>query len=70
MLYLKTKINNHIEIKVDLYDDEIFTMCPECGIEHEVDTEMIISILKNGGDFSSTSVYCSDCSKSNKRETK
>ncbi|MBU5214392.1 hypothetical protein [Heyndrickxia oleronia] len=63
MFYLKTKINEHIEMKIDLYDDEIFTQCPDCGVEQEVETDVIIGVLKDGGDFASTSIYCKECSK-------
>lgn len=63
MFYVKTQINEHIEIKIDLYDDEIFTQCPDCGVELEVDNETLIAVLKDDGDFPSTSIYCKECSK-------
>lgn len=62
MFYMKTKINDQIEMKIDLYGNEIFTMCPDCGFEQEVDNQTIISVLKEDGDFVSTSIYCEDCS--------
>lgn len=64
MFYVKTKINDQIEVKIDLYDDEIFTQCPACGAEMEVDSKTIITVLSDGGDFASTSIYCTtDCAK-------
>lgn len=57
MFYLKTEIEGKIQ-NIDIYDDEIFTTCIECGKEIQVDTETIISILKDGGDFASTSISC------------
>lgn len=63
MFYVKTKLNDSIEIKVDLYEDEIFTACPNCGKEIQLESTEIGNILKVGGDFASTNVYCADCSK-------
>lgn len=62
MFYVKTNLNKNIEIKVDLYDDEIFTQCPKCGKEIQVDNETLANILKDA-DLSSTSLYCEKCSK-------
>ena len=33
MIYLKKKINSDIEIKIEVYDDEFYCICPECGKE-------------------------------------
>lgn len=66
MFYIKKEVGNDIEVKIDLYDDEIFTQCPECGKEILVDTEMLIDVLSDG-DFLGTSVYCEKCSE--KRRT-
>lgn len=63
MFYVKTKINDSIEMKVDLYDDEIFTACPKCGREIQLEPKEIANILVGDGEFASTSVCCSDCSK-------
>jgi len=61
--YVKAKITDEVEIKMKLYDDEIYTSCPDCGKEMQVDADTIVSILGNGGDFAGTSIYCVDCSK-------
>jgi hypothetical protein len=60
-MYIKKKLSDSIEIKVDLYDDEIFTACPTCGKETEVTTEMLRDILNDGGDMASTAIYCKGC---------
>lgn len=62
MFYVKTNLNKNIEIKVDLYDDEIFTQCPKCGKEIQVDNETLANILKDA-DLIGTSLYCVECSK-------
>ncbi len=63
MLYTKIQLNDHMEVKVDLYEDQIFSTCPKCSKEEPVDTKMIIDILSDGGDFSGTSIYCEQCTK-------
>lgn len=60
MFYLRTKIAEEIEIKIPLYNDEIFTQCRECGKEINYEPQELVEIL-HGGDFASTSVICSDC---------
>ncbi len=62
MFYIKTKIADNLEIKVDLYGDEIYTKCGKCGKELEVDTETLEKVLKHG-DLVSTTMYCDKCSK-------
>jgi hypothetical protein len=62
MLFVKAKINEEIEIKVPLYSDQIYSNCPVCGKETEIDEGVLHSILEEDGDFSSTSVYCDPCS--------
>lgn len=61
MFYTKANLGE-VEIKVALYDDEIYTRCPKCGIEHQVD---LSEIYRDGGDLISTSVYCTKCSQEN-----
>lgn len=60
MFYLKTKINDSIEIKVPLLSDEIYTKCLECRREIEVDAELLQSVLEDG-DLSSSSIICEVC---------
>ncbi|GGB43387.1 hypothetical protein GCM10011409_21250 [Lentibacillus populi] len=63
MLYVKTKINDQVEMKVDLYEDEIFSSCPVCGKEYQVDPLEIADIISQGDDFPGTSFYCNGCIK-------
>ena len=62
MLYVKTNISSDVQIKVDLYDDEIYTQCPKCGKEMQVETEVLKQILEDS-DLASSSLYCEKCSK-------
>jgi len=61
MIFIKAKLNEDIEIKVDLYGDEFRSFCPKCAKEHDVDIETVASIINEGGDLGSTSIYCSTC---------
>ena len=61
MLYAKTNLSNNTEIKIDLYDDEIYAQCTKCGKEIQVDNETLIQILKDG-DLAGTSLMCNECS--------
>lgn len=63
MVYIKSKISDNAEIKIDLYDDEIYTQCPKCGREMQVETEILRELLKDGC-LVGVSIYCSECSKS------
>lgn len=59
MFYVKTKINEETTITTELTDENVFTICPECGKEFEIDLHDVFS---NDGDLYSTSIYCAECS--------
>lgn len=63
MIFVKAKINDDVEIKVDLYGDEFRSYCPKCWHEHDVDIEVVAQIIVDGGDLASTAVCCKECSK-------
>lgn len=63
MLYTKARLGENIEVKIPLYDDEIYTQCPGCGIEHTVEPDILAHIINEGDDFASASVYCESCSR-------
>lgn len=63
MIYLKTELSDGAKVDVEIYEDEFYTMCPKCTKESQVDFDELIKMLNEGLDFSSTSHYCSDCSK-------
>lgn len=46
-------------------EDPIYTICPMCGCEHEID---ITDVLTTGGDLYSTAVYCERCTRDRLRE--
>jgi hypothetical protein len=57
LFYIKTEHQGK-QVKIDIYDDEIFTKCINCGKEIQVDTEMLRDVLADGGDLTSTSIGC------------
>lgn len=59
MLYIKAELADEIEIKVPFYGDNVFAICPICGVEHVVEEELLIELLTEGN----TQVYCLNCSK-------
>lgn len=63
MFYLKAEHDGK-PIKVDIYDDEIYTRCFNCGKEFQVDTDLIRQVLSDGGDFASTSLSCCNAERS------
>ena len=61
MFYVKEKVNPSTQITVELHDDNIFCICPECGDEVEID---LVGLFSTGEvDLYGTSVYCEKCSK-------
>ena len=66
MFYIKAKLTENVEVKVPMYDNRIYTQCPDCGTEHAVEIADIARIIHEGGDFVNTSVYCEKCSKKEK----
>ncbi|MGI6226978.1 MAG: hypothetical protein ACOYJ1_12070 [Peptococcales bacterium] len=61
MFYAKAKISDTTNITVELHDDNIFSICPGCGNEVEID---LAELLGNGEcDLYGTAVYCLSCSK-------
>lgn len=62
MIYLKAKLNDDVEMKIDLYGDEFRFSCPKCTRECDINIEEVADIVKNGGDLAGTVVYCEQCS--------
>lgn len=59
MYYVKSKINDEVEIKVDITDENVFTICPVCGVEHQID---IVDVIQSGEfDLFSTAIYGNQC---------
>lgn len=61
MFYLKVEIGEGCEIKAEITDENVFTVCPVCGKEHAID---LAEILSDGeSDLFSTQIFCAECSK-------
>ncbi len=64
MIYHKVELESlNKTVNIPLYSDELYCRCPECGIEQEVDDEMMKSIYLDGGDLGSTIFICPTCTK-------
>ncbi len=59
MFYVKENLNDALEVKVEINDENVFTHCPVCLKEMQVD---LAEVLKDG-DLFATSVLCSKCSR-------
>lgn len=62
MLYIKAKLTENIVVNVPLYDNRIYTQCPDCGTEHTIEPDILAHIVSEGGDFAGSSVFCEKCS--------
>lgn len=58
MFYVKEKINDVMEVSIEINDENVFCTCPKCGKEVRVD---LVGVLEEG-DLVSTQVYCNTCS--------
>lgn len=58
MFYVKEKINNSMEISIEINDENVFCTCPKCGKEVRVD---LVEVFEEG-DLVSTQVCCNTCS--------
>lgn len=61
MFYVKERINDAMEVTVEINDENVFGTCPECGTEVQVDLEVLSrdELL----DLFGMAVCCADCSK-------
>lgn len=57
MFYLKTEIDGKMQ-QVEIYDDEIYTTCFQCGKEFQPDPCLMKFVYENDGDLSSTRLSC------------
>ncbi|CUH96376.1 hypothetical protein P22_2466 [Propionispora sp. 2/2-37] len=61
MFYIKTQINDAVDLTAEIHDDNVFTRCPECGRELAID---LVELLQGGeSDLYGTAVYCAECSR-------
>ena len=66
MFYVKEKINDSMEVSIEITDENVFCRCPMCGVEFCVDIADIFNKVKI--DLYGTDIYCLDCSKSRLEE--
>ncbi len=58
MFYVKDRLTDLSEVKIEITDSNVYTKCPACRKEISVD---LVEVLKEG-DLLGTSVFCEDCS--------
>ena len=58
MFYVKERINDSMEISIEINYENVFCTCPKCGKEVRVD---LVEELEEG-DLFSTQVCCNTCS--------
>lgn len=58
MFYVKERINDSMEISIEINYENVFCTCPKCGKEVRVD---LVEVLEEG-DLVSTQVCCNTCS--------
>lgn len=61
MFYVKEKINDAMEVTVEINDENVFCTCPKCGIEVQVNLEDFVG--DEHFDLFGTAVCCEDCSR-------
>lgn len=59
MFYVKEKISNAVELSTELTEKNVYSRCPKCGKEVQVNLEDVFS--EGDVDLSRTSVLCEDC---------
>lgn len=65
LFYVKKQMKG-IEINMEICDNNVFTVCPQCGKEHAVD---LTEIFAHGdGSFYATKTYCPKCSDKIRRQ--
>lgn len=68
MFYAKEFLNDTVEVKIELNDENVFCLCPDCGTEVAVDLSEVFS--DGIGDMYGTSVVCEECSRKRVAEIK
>ena len=61
MFYVKETINDAVEEKVEINDENVFCRFPRCGAEVQVDLNEFFG--DEEFDLYGTSLFCSDCSR-------
>lgn len=60
MFYIKTKISEDVTLHVEINGENVFTTCPVCGQEHQVD---IVELATTDPKFDlyGSSILCREC---------
>lgn len=61
MFYIKTEIAEGVTIHTEIKNDNVFTICPDCGVEHQAYLKAAI-INDEELDLYGVRVCCSKCS--------
>lgn len=61
MFYVKEKLNNAVAVSIELGDENVFCICPNCGCEVNVNLKELFS--DENFDLYGTTVYCDECGK-------
>lgn len=60
MFYLKENLRPGVTIKIDIREDNVFTVCPLCGGEHQIlNLQELITFSK--ADMFRMKVHCPEC---------
>ena len=59
MFYVKVYLGTSSELRTEITTENVYTLCPICGAEHDVNLERIS--LNNPIDLSHTAVLCPRC---------
>lgn len=44
MIYTKVEISPGVILNVDVDTDELYSVCPSCGIEHQVEFDLAVQL--------------------------
>lgn len=61
MHFVRYVTEDGAELKVPLYEDQIFTECVECGTEIFLQQDELMHMLICGGDLAGTTTTCGAC---------
>lgn len=62
MFYVKSKIGEEVEVRIDITDENVFTTCPICKKEVHIDDFSELCRVTEI-DLFDTTLYCESCSK-------
>jgi len=65
VFYVKQKISDECSITIDIIDENVFTRCPDCGTEAQVD---LVDVIENGGGLYDTAIFFTECSKKHEKK--